>query len=209
MIFLKNVTYFRAKTKKKLFLLFYSGGHKTNFNALFRMLTLGHIFCSFSFVLVYISLIHRWRVKGTLSIKLLVLCPPELEFCGLRKTKKILKPKIIYDEQVFWSNSLDVYSNDILCLLYPILKPHPVYFKKTSAAPFGNRSPQLQGAWVCTWADLQNLQGGAAPTHQTETRWTEKEIFLCLSTPLVKTPHFGRLLFWMGLARYSPNYSGC
>ena len=86
---------------------------------------------------------------------------------------------------------------------------HPVYFKKTSAAPFGNSSPQLRGAWICTWADLQNLQGRAAPPHQTETRWTEKEIFLCLSALLVKSPHFGRLLCWMGLAKYSRNYSGC
>ena len=86
---------------------------------------------------------------------------------------------------------------------------HPVYFKKTLAAPFGNRSPQLRGAWVCTWADLQNLQRGAAPPHKTETRWTDKEKFLCLSAPLVKAPHFCRLLCWMGLARYSPNYSGC
>ena len=86
---------------------------------------------------------------------------------------------------------------------------HPVYFKKTSAAPFGNRSPQLWGAWVCIWADLQNLQGGAAPPHQTETRWTKKEKFLCLSAPLVKSPHFGRLLWWIGFARYSRNYSGC
>ena len=62
---------------------------------------------------------------------------------------------------------------------------------------------------LSTWADLQNLQGGAGPPHQTGTRWTEKEIFLCLSAPLVKTPHFGRLLCWMGLARYSRNYSGC
>ena len=27
---------------------------------------------------------------------------------------------------------------------------HPVYFQKNSAAPFGNRSPQLRGAWFCT-----------------------------------------------------------
>ena len=86
---------------------------------------------------------------------------------------------------------------------------HPVYFKKTSAAPFGNRSPQLRGAWVCTWADPQNHKGGAAPPHQTETRWTKKQKCLCLSAPLVKSPHFGRLLCWMGLARYSRNYSGC
>ena len=29
---------------------------------------------------------------------------------------KILKPKILYDKQVSWSNSLDVYSNDMVCL---------------------------------------------------------------------------------------------
>ena len=86
---------------------------------------------------------------------------------------------------------------------------HPVYFKKTSAAPFSNRSPKLRGACVCTWADQQNLQGGAAPPHQTEMRWTEKDKFLCLSAPLVKTPHFSRLLCWLGLARYSQNYLGC
>ena len=62
--------------------------------------------------------------------------------------------------------------------------------------------------WVCTWADLQNFQEGAAPPHQTETRWTEKEQFLSLSSPLGKAPHFGILLCWMGLARYSRNYSG-
>ena len=33
--------------------------------------------------------------------------------------------------------------------------------------------------------------------------------FLCLSDPLVKAPHFCRLLCWMGVARYSRNYSGC
>ena len=76
---MKNPSYIWAKTEK-LLPFFHSGGHKTNFKALFWMLTLGHIFCSFAFVLVYISLIHGWRVKGTLSIKILVLCPPELEF---------------------------------------------------------------------------------------------------------------------------------
>ena len=54
----------------------------------FCMLTLGHICCSFAFVLVSISLIHGCRVKGTLSIKMLVWCPPELEFCVLRIAKK-------------------------------------------------------------------------------------------------------------------------
>ena len=94
----------------------------------------------------------------------------------------------------------------------PIWKPmaqHPVYFKKNSAAPFGNRSPLLRGAWICSWAHLQNLQGGAAPPHLTETRWTEKDKFLCLSAPPVQAPHFERLLCWMGVARYSRNYSGC
>ena len=86
---------------------------------------------------------------------------------------------------------------------------HPVYFQKISAAPFGNRSPKLRGALVCSWADLQNLQGGAAPPHQTETRWTEKESFLCLSALPVQAPNFGRLLCWLGVARYSWNYSGC
>ena len=90
-----------------------------------------------------------------------------------------------------------------------LLTLHPVYFKKTSAAPFGNRSPQLRGAWVCSWADVQNLQGGAAPPHQTETRWTETNKFLCISAPPVQAPHFSRLLCWMGVARYSRNYSGC
>ena len=81
------VFYQSAKTEK-LLPFFHSGGHKTNFKALFWMLTLEHIFSFFAFALVYISLIHGWRVKGTLSIKILVLCPPELEFCVLRKTKK-------------------------------------------------------------------------------------------------------------------------
>ena len=39
---------------------------------------------------------------------------------------------------------------------------------------------------VCTWADLQNLQGGAAPSSETKTRWDEEGKFLCLSAPLVK-----------------------
>ena len=96
--------------------------------------------------------------------------------------------------------------------LYPMYDTrtlgHPVYFKKTSAAPFGNRSPQLGGAWVCSWADLKNLQGGAGPPHQTQTRWSEKEKFLSLSAPQVQAPHFGRLLCWMGVAGYSRNHSG-
>ena len=97
----------------------------------------------------------------------------------------------------------------IIVMLKFTMAMHPVYFKKTSAAPFGYMSPQLRGAWVCSWADLQNLQGGPAPPHQTETRWTGKKKFLCLSAPPVQAPHFGRLLCWMGVARYSQNYSGC
>ena len=74
------------KQKKKNYYLF--PFRRTYFKALFWMLTLGHIFCSFAFVLVSISLIQGWKVKGVLSIKILNLCPPELEFCGLRKAKK-------------------------------------------------------------------------------------------------------------------------
>ena len=44
---------------------------------------------SHSEVLVSISLIQGWRAKCTLSIKILVLWPPE--------RKQILKPKILYD----------------------------------------------------------------------------------------------------------------
>ena len=82
----------KTEEEEKTSTFFHSGGPETNFNAIFWMLTLGHICCSFSFVLVSISLIQGWRVKGMLSIKILVLCPPELEFCGLRKAKK--NPKI-------------------------------------------------------------------------------------------------------------------
>ena len=75
------------KKEEKKYYFFHSGGHKTNFKALFLMLTLGHI-CSFAFVLLSIDLIQGWRVKGMFSIKVLVLGPPELEFCGLLKLKK-------------------------------------------------------------------------------------------------------------------------
>ena len=30
---------------------------------------------------------------------------------------------------------------------FPSVTSHPVFFQKTSAAPFGNKSPQLRGAW--------------------------------------------------------------
>ena len=75
----KTTTFFNPEDTKK-------------FKALFWVLTLGQICCSFAFVLVSFSLIQGWRVKGTLSIKILVLCPPDLEFCVLRTAKKILNP---------------------------------------------------------------------------------------------------------------------
>ena len=63
--------------QKKLLPVFHSGGDKTIFKALFGMLiTLGHICYSFEFVLVSISLIQEWRVKGTVSIKIQVTSPP-------------------------------------------------------------------------------------------------------------------------------------
>ena len=55
---------------------------------LYWMLTLGYICYSFVCVLVSVSLIQGWRVKGMFSIKILVLCPRELKFCGLWKAKK-------------------------------------------------------------------------------------------------------------------------
>ena len=106
-----------------LYIFFHSGCHKTKFSALFWMLPLGKISCSFAFVLVYISQIQGWRVKLTSSIKILVLWHQEMEFRDIQKTKKILKPRIQYDYQVFVTNSLNVYSNDILYLSYPIFKP--------------------------------------------------------------------------------------
>ena len=57
----------KARTEKLLH-FFHSGGYKTNFKTLFWKLTLELFFLSFAFVLVYISLIHGWRVKGTLSL---------------------------------------------------------------------------------------------------------------------------------------------
>ena len=40
-----------------------------------------------------------------------------------QESKKIIKPKVLYDKQVVWSNSLNVYSNKIVYILRPILKP--------------------------------------------------------------------------------------
>ena len=97
----------------------------------------------------------------------------------------------VFRTEILCPNESCLYNCTIACTIVQLCFEscyfwHPVYFKKTSAAPFGNRSRQLRGAWVCTF--LQNLQGGAALHHQTETRWTEKEKFLWLSTPLVKPP---------------------
>ena len=55
----------------------------------------------FAFLLVSVSLIQGCKVKHTLSIKILVLLPPKLEFCCLRKTKKILQLRILYDQHFF------------------------------------------------------------------------------------------------------------
>ena len=102
--------------------LWHKYSENENMHQEMQIITTGNLpppwFFSFSFavVLVCISLIHWWRVKGTLSIEIQVLCPPEFDFCGFRKTKKILKPNILYDQQVFWSNSLDLYSNECVCL---------------------------------------------------------------------------------------------
>ena len=112
-----NMMCMGQKRKKKVLPFFIPEDANLTSKLLFWMLTLGHICCSFAFLLVSISLIQGWIVEGTLSIKILVLCPRELEFCVLRKAKKILKHKILHDEQVFWSNSLNAYSNDIVYLL--------------------------------------------------------------------------------------------
>ena len=45
-----------------------------------------------------------------------------------------------------------------------------------------------------------------APSNRDEMNW-EREVSLS-HCPLVKVPHIGRLLCWMGLARYSRHYSG-
>ena len=36
---------------------------------------------------ICVVLLHLWRVKSMSSIKILVLCPPDLELCVLRKAK--------------------------------------------------------------------------------------------------------------------------
>ena len=79
-------------------------------------------FCYFAFELVFIS--PRMESKRYLVNKNTSCVSSGIGALWLPENKtKILKPKICYDLQVFWSNSLDVYSNDIVCLLKPILKP--------------------------------------------------------------------------------------
>ena len=80
----------REKNRRKRTFTFFvhSGRHKTNFIALFCMLKRGYIFCSFAFVLVSIGLIQGGTLKDPLLIKILVLWPLELEFCGLWKRRK-------------------------------------------------------------------------------------------------------------------------
>ena len=75
-----------AKTEEKKNLpFFHFGGDKTKLNALFWSLHLDIFF--FAFLVVSVSLIQGCKVKGTLSIKILVFSPLELEFRCLRKTK--------------------------------------------------------------------------------------------------------------------------
>ena len=47
------------------------------------------------------------------------------------------------------------------------------------------------------------------PTPLNRDKSTEKGKFLCLSALLVETPHFCRLLCWIGVATYSQSYSYC
>ena len=61
---------------------------------------------------------------------------------------------------------------------------HPVYSNdnKKCGTFWQHESPAVRNQ-VCTWANLQNLQGGAAQPPQSETRWTEKGKLFC-SLPL-------------------------
>ena len=56
---------------------------------LFWILALCHICSYFAFVLLYVSLVKGWSLKSTLSMKILDMWHPELEFCSIRKKKKI------------------------------------------------------------------------------------------------------------------------
>ena len=70
----------------------------------------GPFFGSFSVVLLCNSPTNRLRVKGSLSIQILVLLLPELELCNFRKHDKFPKIKMLYDYQGCWSNSFTVYT---------------------------------------------------------------------------------------------------
>ena len=52
------------------YLFLHNKSDKSNLNGLIWMLTLGHICCSFAFVLVSFILIQGWRVESTLSMTL-------------------------------------------------------------------------------------------------------------------------------------------
>ena len=85
---------------------------------------------------------------------------------------------------------------------------HLVHYQKTYAAPFGIICPQLRGAWseheqTCKIAreDLPH------PLKQRQDELRKGKSIV--SATLAKAPHFCRLLFWIGLARNSLNYSGC
>ena len=66
----------KTPLKQKIFYLFYSGCHETSFNALFWMITLGHICSFFAFVFVASGIEVFWHQENK---------------------QKIIKPKFIYD----------------------------------------------------------------------------------------------------------------
>ena len=80
-----------AETEKLLPFSILKATKLTSMLFLYAYTALGHICCYFARELVSIGIIKGWRVKVTLSIKILVLLPPELEFCGLRKIKQYPK----------------------------------------------------------------------------------------------------------------------
>ena len=94
-------------------------------------------------MLLCFSLTNGWREKGTLSIKILVLSFPELEFCHSRKPKKNSKLKVIHDNQVCCLNSFIVYYDRIMKSGKHFCKPEP-------------RASDLEKIWC----SLTNLSGG-------------------------------------------------
>ena len=109
--------------RKKILPFFHSGGHNTNFKVFFGCL---HWEILVVFFCICVSIYQpNLRVKSKryivnynasfVSSGIGVMCPPESK-------KKSFDLKILYAQQVFWSNSLNVYSN-VVYLLQPILKP--------------------------------------------------------------------------------------